>query len=305
MYLPAICSIPRYSIHNIHFSFLLSIFLYNTHTNRNMTTMTITASANIDDDVSDMMMTTSAVRMSNIVVSEPRWEIDEDRSILYDFGHIRMKNKNRGYGDGQESNPDRTISRSRMFARMKRNILMKLEIEIELLEREPEWFNVHGNEGMKQQEMFNVHKNREKEREPEWLEIAELHVPGKRRMIKRNERRRKDLTKKRCYYCHDMGHLIAFCKLKEHDNATGIQRTRAEYDVTGTEHGLWADIWNECCHRINKSRGVRRKRKKKKMQTMDEGPVHEEQSVDEGPVHEERTMDEANKSVLKHSLKLN
>ncbi|KAJ0958161.1 putative transcription factor interactor and regulator CCHC(Zn) family [Helianthus annuus] len=177
-----------------------------------------------------------------------------------------MKNKNRGYGDGQESNPDRTISRSRMFARMKRNILMKLEIEIELLERDTEErredtteiemgnFNSHGdvnkedhgNEGMKQQEMFNVHKNREKEREPEWLEIAELHVPGKRRMIKRNERRRKDLTKKRCYYCHDMGHLIAFCKLKEHDKATGIQRTRAKYDVTGTEHGLWADIWNEC-----------------------------------------------------------
>ncbi|MFS8023178.1 hypothetical protein Hanom_Chr16g01448411 [Helianthus anomalus] len=74
-----------------------------------------------------------------------------------------------------------------------------------------------------------------------------------------NERRRKDLTKKRCYYFHDMGHLIAFCKLKEHDKATqllkdvintGIQRTRAEYDffeeliVVGTKHGLWADIWH-------------------------------------------------------------
>ena len=70
--------------------------------------------------------------------TEPWWEIDEDRSILYDSRHIRMKKENRGYEDGQESNFDRTTPRSRMLARMKRDILMKLEIEIELLERESE-----------------------------------------------------------------------------------------------------------------------------------------------------------------------
>ncbi|XP_021974692.1 DNA ligase 1-like [Helianthus annuus] len=47
-----------------------------------------------------------------------------------------MKKENRGYGDGQES--DRTTPRSREFAEWKQEILMKLEHEIELLERESE-----------------------------------------------------------------------------------------------------------------------------------------------------------------------
>ncbi|KAF5812031.1 hypothetical protein HanXRQr2_Chr04g0188101 [Helianthus annuus] len=55
-------------------------------------------------------------RLSNIVVSEPRWEIDEDRLISYDSGNIRMKNKNRGYGDEER--------------------------EIELMEREREWLEI-------------------------------------------------------------------------------------------------------------------------------------------------------------------
>ncbi|XP_021995315.1 DNA ligase 1-like [Helianthus annuus] len=105
--------------------------------------------------------------------------------MVYYPGHNRMKNKNRVYEDGDEFNPDRTTPRSRMFARMKREILMKLEREIELLERETEErqvetteketgeFNSHGNEDMKEKEMFDDHKNSEKEREQEWSKEKE------------------------------------------------------------------------------------------------------------------------------------
>ncbi|MFS7966396.1 hypothetical protein Hanom_Chr09g00773271 [Helianthus anomalus] len=95
------------------------------------------------------MIEVSPTSAAKKVVSEPLWEIDKDRSILYDSGHIRMKKenrgyydsghtrmkkKNRGYEDGQESNPDRTTPQSRDFTEWKQEILMKLEIEIELLE---------------------------------------------------------------------------------------------------------------------------------------------------------------------------
>ncbi|MFS7996238.1 hypothetical protein Hanom_Chr12g01127581 [Helianthus anomalus] len=72
-----------------------------------------------------------------------------------------MQNKNRGYGDGDEFNPDRTTLRSRMFTRMKCEILMKLEREIGLMEREREWLEIGELR-------------------------SELHDPGKRRLIKMN-----------------------------------------------------------------------------------------------------------------------
>ncbi|KAM0066219.1 hypothetical protein Hdeb2414_s0002g00046201 [Helianthus debilis subsp. tardiflorus] len=65
-------------------------------------------------------------------------EEEENRSRIYDSGHTRMKKENRGYGNGQESNPDRTTPRSREFAEWKQDILMKVEHEIDLLERESE-----------------------------------------------------------------------------------------------------------------------------------------------------------------------
>ncbi|XP_022019506.1 vicilin-like seed storage protein At2g18540 [Helianthus annuus] len=69
---------------------------------------------------------------------EEEEEEEENRSRVHDFGHTRMKKENRGYGDGQESNPDRTTPRSRECAEWKQEILIKLEHEIELLERESE-----------------------------------------------------------------------------------------------------------------------------------------------------------------------
>ncbi|MFS7978758.1 hypothetical protein Hanom_Chr10g00919221 [Helianthus anomalus] len=63
---------------------------------------------------------------------------EENRSRIHDYGHTRMKRENKGYGDGQESNPDRTTPRSREFAEWKQEILIKLEYRIELLEQESE-----------------------------------------------------------------------------------------------------------------------------------------------------------------------
>ncbi|KAF5819808.1 putative transcription factor interactor and regulator CCHC(Zn) family [Helianthus annuus] len=72
------------------------------------------------------------------------------------------------------------------------------------------------------------------------------------------ERRKKESFHKRCYYCHEPGHQIISCKMKENDEATqlirqaintGIQRQEADDDfrheliVTRTEGGLWSEIW--------------------------------------------------------------
>ncbi|KAM0028018.1 putative transcription factor interactor and regulator CCHC(Zn) family [Helianthus debilis subsp. tardiflorus] len=72
------------------------------------------------------------------------------------------------------------------------------------------------------------------------------------------ERRKKESFHKRCYYCNEPEHQIISCKTKENDEATqllrqaintGIQRQdvdndfRQELIVTGTEGGLWSEIW--------------------------------------------------------------
>ncbi|KAJ0853686.1 putative transcription factor interactor and regulator CCHC(Zn) family [Helianthus annuus] len=72
------------------------------------------------------------------------------------------------------------------------------------------------------------------------------------------EKQRKESHIKLCYYCHEPGHRIISCKVKENNEATqliqqaintGIRRQNAEDDftmeliVTGTEGGLCGDIW--------------------------------------------------------------
>ncbi|KAJ0591162.1 putative transcription factor interactor and regulator CCHC(Zn) family [Helianthus annuus] len=73
-----------------------------------------------------------------------------------------------------------------------------------------------------------------------------------------NDRERRNQRARLCYYCHRPGHKIYECKSKENDEATqlinqavnaGIQTQRRpvedrnEMIVTGTEGGLWGDIW--------------------------------------------------------------
>ncbi|KAJ0603885.1 putative transcription factor interactor and regulator CCHC(Zn) family [Helianthus annuus] len=73
-----------------------------------------------------------------------------------------------------------------------------------------------------------------------------------------NERIRRVPRAKLCYYCHSPGHQIYNCKVKEDDEVTQLLRQainsgtkrqegevhcRDEMMVTGTEGGLWSDIW--------------------------------------------------------------
>ncbi|KAJ0503552.1 putative transcription factor interactor and regulator CCHC(Zn) family [Helianthus annuus] len=76
-----------------------------------------------------------------------------------------------------------------------------------------------------------------------------------------DEQRERSMTKviqKRCYYCNQPGHQIAYCKEKENDEAymlirqateTGIQKQddavvrSSEYKVNGIDGGLWLEIW--------------------------------------------------------------
>ncbi|KAJ0515011.1 putative transcription factor interactor and regulator CCHC(Zn) family [Helianthus annuus] len=78
-----------------------------------------------------------------------------------------------------------------------------------------------------------------------------------------NERIRRIPRIKLCYYCHSPGHQIYNCKVKENDEVTqllkqainsgtkrqeGDVHCKDEMIVTGTEGGLWSDIWYRVKH---------------------------------------------------------
>ncbi|KAJ0612074.1 putative transcription factor interactor and regulator CCHC(Zn) family [Helianthus annuus] len=73
-----------------------------------------------------------------------------------------------------------------------------------------------------------------------------------------NEKVRRIPRIKLCYYCHSPGHQIYNCKVKENDEVTQLLKQAINYGtkrqegdvhcqdemiVTGTEGGLWSDIW--------------------------------------------------------------
>ncbi|MFS7909162.1 putative transcription factor interactor and regulator CCHC(Zn) family [Helianthus anomalus] len=82
-------------------------------------------------------------------------------------------------------------------------------------------------------------------------------LPFQHCIDEKNEKERRIPRARLCYYCHQPGHQIYSCKVKENDEATqlinqainaGIQRQdgdavcRNEMIVTGIEGGQWGDI---------------------------------------------------------------
>ncbi|KAJ0952532.1 putative transcription factor interactor and regulator CCHC(Zn) family [Helianthus annuus] len=83
-------------------------------------------------------------------------------------------------------------------------------------------------------------------------------LPCQHCIDEQNEKDRRFPRIKLCYYCHSPGHQIYNCKVKENDEVTQLLKQainsgtkRQEGDVhcqnemivTGTEGGLWSDIW--------------------------------------------------------------
>ncbi|KAJ0698014.1 putative transcription factor interactor and regulator CCHC(Zn) family [Helianthus annuus] len=88
------------------------------------------------------------------------------------------------------------------------------------------------------------------------LKPTSITLPCKHCTDEKKERR---WLQRRCYYCNKPGHQISSCKTKESDEATqplqlaintGIQQQQQEgeehqeeFIVTGTDDGLWSEIW--------------------------------------------------------------
>ncbi|KAJ0442037.1 putative transcription factor interactor and regulator CCHC(Zn) family [Helianthus annuus] len=83
-------------------------------------------------------------------------------------------------------------------------------------------------------------------------------LPCKHCSDEQHERSMAKTIPRRCYYCNQPGHQIAYCKEKENDEATllirqaietGIQKheedevRNSEFIVNGTDSGLWSEIW--------------------------------------------------------------
>ncbi|KAF5816113.1 putative transcription factor interactor and regulator CCHC(Zn) family [Helianthus annuus] len=83
-------------------------------------------------------------------------------------------------------------------------------------------------------------------------------LPCKHCSDEQRERSMAKTIQRRCYYCNQLGHQIAYCKAKEDDVATllirqaidtGIQKheedevRNSEFIFNGTDGGLWSEIW--------------------------------------------------------------
>ncbi|KAM0068546.1 putative transcription factor interactor and regulator CCHC(Zn) family [Helianthus debilis subsp. tardiflorus] len=90
------------------------------------------------------------------------------------------------------------------------------------------------------------------------LKPTSTMMPCKHCIDEKKEQRRTSLLQRRCYYCNEPEHQILSCKTKENDEATQLIRLaintriqqqesvedhKLEFIVTGTDGGLWSEIW--------------------------------------------------------------